>query len=177
MSISPQDWEKARRTVQNAVKSSLHCSIASRNLDGSPHITPIGSVVLLPEVGRGLWIDMFNRQLAANLTEDPRVTILAVDSGRLFWLRSLLGGSFVRPPGVRLGAEVSAPRPTTPAEVTRFQSFVGPGLRTKGGKMLWGRLTTARDLRIDSIVPLRIGPMTEADDTARIGDAVADRPS
>jgi hypothetical protein len=177
MAIAPEDWEKARQTVRMTVKSSLQCAIASRNPDGSPHLTPIGSVFLTPEVGKGFYIDMFNRQLAANVAEDPKVTIMAVDSGRLMWLRSLLGGSFVRPPGVRLVAEVGAPRPSTPEEVRQFQRFVGPMLRTRGGQLLWGRLGTVRDLRIDSIVPLRIGPMTESHESARIGATVADRPS
>jgi hypothetical protein len=157
------------------IKSSIHCAVASRNPDGSSHLTPIGSVVLT-DVGRGLYFDMFNEQLARNLAEDPRLTILAVDSGRLMWLRSLLRGGFVRPPGVRLLGEAGPARPSTPGEVKRFQRVVGPLLRTRGGQMLWGRLPYVRDLRIDTIVPLRIGAMTEAHTSAQIGATEIDRP-
>jgi hypothetical protein len=148
-----------RRTVAHSITSGLHCAIASRNPDGSAHLTPIGSVILT-DLGNGFYFDMFNRQLAHNLDTDPQVTILAVDSGKLMWLRSLLKGTFVRPPGVRMTAEVTQPRPSTREEIKQFYRVVGPMLRTRGGQLLWGRLPSVRDLRIKTITPLSIGAMT-----------------
>jgi hypothetical protein len=173
--MTPEQWELVRRTVELSVRSGLNCTIGSHNADGSLHLTPIGSVVLT-DVGKGFYFDIFNSQLARNLAADPRVTILAVDSGRLMWLRSLLKGSFVRPPGVRLTGQVGSPRPSTEAEIRRFHRVVGPLLHTRGGQMLWSRLPRVRDIRIESVIPLRIGPMTEESLTGAIPSSVLEHP-
>lgn len=172
MPVTPDEWALVRRTVALSIRSGLHCAIASRGPDGSPHLTPIGSVVLT-DVGKGFYFDIFNRELACNLAADPTVTILAVDSGRLMWLRSLLKGTFVRPPGVRMLAEVGQPRPSTPDEIRQFHRVVGPMLRTRGGQLLWSRLPRVRDLRITTIIPLSTGTMTSgAHPSATINHAV-----
>lgn len=80
MDITDEDWAMVRRLVPRTIRSSLHCSIASLNPDGSPHVTPIGSF-LPTEKGRGVYFDAFNAQLSANVDRDPRVTILAVNGG------------------------------------------------------------------------------------------------
>jgi uncharacterized protein len=162
VSVTQQEWEWARQVVHRAVGTSIHCAVASRDADGSPHVTPIGSVTLT-EPGRGFYFDIFNTQLARNISEDPRVAILAVDSGKLMWLRSLLGGRFVRAPGVRLVATVGARRPSTPAEVASFHRLVGPLRHTRGGRMLWGALPVVRDIEVERIIPLRTGTMTGVD--------------
>jgi hypothetical protein len=172
MPLTQAEWAMVRRTVRLSIRSGLHCAVASRNPDGSAHLTPIGSVILT-DIGRGFYFDIFNRELARNLDNNPQVTILAVDSGRLMWLRSLLRGAFVRPPGVRLTAEVGRPRPSTPDEIKQFHRVVGPMLRTRGGRLLWSRLPRVRDLRITSVTPLSIGPMTSgASPTATLNPAV-----
>jgi uncharacterized protein len=169
-----EDWARVRATVRSAIGSSLHCTIGSRNPDGSVHLTPIGSIVLT-EQGKGLYLDLFNRQLGENLDADPRVTILAVHSGRLMWLRSLLGSSFVRPPGVRLTGRVGPRRPSTTAEVKRFHRAVWPLIHAPGGRYLWWNAPFVRDIEFDGVVPLRIGRMTEGAD-ARIEPARWVRP-
>ncbi|WGX97189.1 pyridoxamine 5'-phosphate oxidase family protein [Nocardioides sp. L-11A] len=153
------DWLLARRVVRRAVATSLHCSVASTNADGSAHVTPIGSVQLTAP-GTGFYFDVFNRRLAENVARDPRVTIAAVDSGAVMWGRSLLRGRFVRPPGVLLVGTVGPARASTPAEVTRFHRVLGPLLRTPGGRALWGTLPRVRDLSVESVHPVRLGTMT-----------------
>ena len=58
----PLDWNLVRRGVTDAFRSSLHCSVATSNEDGSPHLTPIGSV-LLTEAGRGIYFEIFATQV------------------------------------------------------------------------------------------------------------------
>lgn len=48
MDITDEEWAMVRRIVPRVIRSSLHCSIASINPDGSPHVSPIGS--FLPTV-------------------------------------------------------------------------------------------------------------------------------
>jgi uncharacterized protein len=159
MTISETEWTMARRVVARARRTSLHCSIASANPDGTPHVTPIGSLVL-GDIGTGLYFDIFNRQLASNVAINPRVTILAVDSGRIMWGRSLLKAKFVEPPGIRLVGTISAPRNSRPDEVDRFHRALGPLLRTPGGRDLWGALPRVRDITVERVCALSIGTMT-----------------
>ncbi|WP_347957039.1 pyridoxamine 5'-phosphate oxidase family protein [Gordonia aichiensis] len=159
MGLTDEQWTAARRVVHRAIRSSLHCSITSLNADGSPHVTPIGSF-LPTSKGRGIYFDAFNKQLAANVDRDPRVTILAVDSGPVMWAKSLLRGHFVSAPGIRLVGTVGEQRESTEREVQRFHDLVGPLLKTKGGVRMWGSLPLARDVVIESIEPIHMGPMT-----------------
>ncbi|MFC0674542.1 pyridoxamine 5'-phosphate oxidase family protein [Brachybacterium hainanense] len=159
MEITDEEWTMVRRMVRRTIRSSLHCSIASLNPDGSPHVTPIGSF-LPTEKGRGVYFDAFNAQLAANVDRDARVTIQAVDSGPLMWARSFLKGRFVSPPGLRLVGTVGAQRRSSEQEVERFHRLVGPLLRTRGGALLWRSLPLARDVAVDRVVPIWMGAMT-----------------
>ena len=159
MTIAENHWFTAKDVVRRAVRTSLHCSIASTNADGSSHVTPIGSV-LLGDIGEAIYFDVFNKRLAGNIERHPRVTILAVDSGRLMWLRSLARNQFVAEPGVRLIGVVGPARESTPTEIHRFQSVVGPLLRTRGGQTLWGRLPRVRDVTVEDVELLSVGPMT-----------------
>lgn len=159
--ISDDQWSAVRSILRKANGSSLHASIASANADGSAHVTPIGSLMLGAK-GVGMYLDVFNSGLAANVDRDPRVSILVVDSRKVMWLRSLLGGAFVACPGVRLIGSVGPARPTTPAEIDRFGRHIGPLRRTRGARAMWGSLHTARDVTITRAQNLNLGPMTKA---------------
>lgn len=159
MEITDEQWTMVRRIVPRAIRSSLHCSIASLNPDGWPHVTPIGSF-LPTEKGMGVYFDAFNAQLAANVDRDPRVTILAAHSGPIMWGRSFLKGRFVSPPGIRLVGTVGVQRRSTTQEVERFHRLVGRLLRTKGGQRMWGSLSLVRDVTIERVVPIWMGAMT-----------------
>ncbi|WP_019202462.1 pyridoxamine 5'-phosphate oxidase family protein [Tsukamurella sp. 1534] len=154
------DWELARSVVRRAVRSSFHCAVGSRNPDGSPHVTPIGSLLLEKDSRTGIYFDVFNARLARNVAADPRVTILAVDTGTPLFLRALLRGRFDRPPGVQLTGTVGAPRPAEPEDVRRFRAVVGPLYRLPGGRAMWSDLSRVRDVRFDSVRRIRLGAMT-----------------
>ncbi|MDF0532470.1 pyridoxamine 5'-phosphate oxidase family protein [Tsukamurella sp. 8F] len=160
MSIREADWEFARRTVRRCVRSSLHCAVASRNTDGTPHVTPIGSLLLDAESHTGLYFDVFNTRLAHNVGADPRVAVLAVDSGPIRWLNALARGGFRESPGVRLTGTVSTPRRSTPDEIARFRAVVGPLMRLPGARIMWGDLPRVRDIRFESVERIRLGTMT-----------------
>lgn len=165
-------WKTTKSVFHRARASSLHCAIASIDPDGSPHVTPIGSV-LLGEPGRAVYFDAYNVALGRNLDHDPRCAILAVDSSKTGWLRALLRGRFDTAPGVRLVGTVSPARPATSAELDRFRRAVRPALRTKGGRLLWGdpERFRARDVTITGVQPVRISTMTRglwATETAEV---------
>jgi hypothetical protein len=157
----PDVWTTVRSVVARARSSSLHCSIASIGPDGTPHVTPIGSL-MLGAPGHASYLDVFNVQLGRNLDRDPQLAILAVDSGKVSWARSLLRGQFREAPGVRLLGTAGPSRPATDAELARFQRWVRVTLRTRGGRAMWGRTDglRARDVTIERVVPVRIPRMT-----------------
>jgi hypothetical protein len=144
-----------------AFATSFHFAIATVGADGQPHVTPIGSV-LLTDPGRGFYFEEFPTTLPRNLRRDPRVSILAVNSGRGLWLRALVMGRFAAPPAIRLhGRVVGGPREATAQELARWQRRVRLLRRLRGHALLWGRLRRVRDLEIDAAEPVRLGSMTE----------------
>ncbi len=154
-----RDWPGTRRMFRRAFRSSFHYSIASVAVDGSPHVTPIASV-LLTEPGRGIFFDIFTAQLSANLDRDPRICVMAVDSSRRFWFASLRRGRFIEPPALRLVGTAGPRRPATAVEQERWLRRVRPIRRLKGHDLLWGELPLVRDLTFENAMPVRLGRMT-----------------
>lgn len=159
--IDESAWELVRTLTRAGMLSSLHCSVASINADGTPHVTPIGSLLLNPKKpGHALYFEMFNTQLAANVAANPNVCILSVDSGRTTWIKALLSGSFKQRPAIRLMGTVGPLRPADEAEAARFKRLVKPALRTKGGRALWSATSPVRDVTITSFKTVHLGAMT-----------------
>ncbi|AKF86051.1 hypothetical protein MFUL124B02_20645 [Myxococcus fulvus 124B02] len=155
-----EQWARTRQLFSRAFASSLHFSIATVDADGAPHVTPIGSV-LLGAPGRGVFFEVFTRRLSMNLACDARLSILAVDSGRGFWLRSLFRGHFARAPAMRLvGRVLGSPRRATNEEQQRFARRVSAVRWMKGHDLLWGRLEFVRDFAVERIEPVHLGAMT-----------------
>jgi uncharacterized protein len=153
-------WRSVRTLWTEAFCTSFHFAIASVRPDGSPHVTPIGSILLLPEPGRAIYFEEFTRRLPDHLERDPRVSILAVRSGSWFWLRALVRGRFSAPPAVRLSGVVGDRREAAPEELARIRRRFR-GLRfTRGYGLLWERLGTVRDVKIHSVEPVILGAMT-----------------
>ncbi|MGK2950610.1 MAG: pyridoxamine 5'-phosphate oxidase family protein [Acidimicrobiales bacterium] len=159
--LDPDVWRTVRRTLARGQRTSLHCAIASTAPDGRAYVSPIGSVRLGP-AGTGTYLDVFNAQLRRNLEHDPRVTVMAVDSGLVTWVRALVTGRFATSPGVRLLGEAGPARPASDDEKQAFQRSVRPALLTRGGRAMWGRFddVVARDLTFTDVVPVRIGSTT-----------------
>lgn len=155
-----QEWATVRAVFNRAFASNLHFAIASVTEDGRPWVTPIGSV-LLTEPGRGIYFEEFTQRLAKHATRDGRISILAVDSRKRFWLRSLLQGRFATAPGVRLEANVLGPRrEATEQERARWLRRVRMFRGTRGHAFLWQRLGHVRDFEVTAIAPIRLGQMT-----------------
>ena len=150
----------AREMFRRAFRSSFHYAIATVGEDNAPHLTPIGSV-LFSDPGRGIFFDIFSSQLSQNLDRDPRVCVMAVDSGRSFWLASLARGRFNAPPALRLTGTAGPRREATPTEQHRWLRRVRPVRRLKGHQHLWGDLTHVRDLTFHTALPVHLGTTTK----------------
>lgn len=157
---SPEfDWAKTKDLFRRGFRSSMHCAIATVGDDGGPHVTPIGSVILT-DPGQGIFFDIFTSQLASNLDNDPRVCVLAVNSGRTFWLKSMVKGRFERPPALRLVGTVGPRRRATTEEQHRWLRRTRLTRWLPGYALLWSNLDHVRDLTFHTTVPVDMGPMT-----------------
>ena len=168
--ISGETWRWVRRLWARAFSSSMHYAVATVDAEGGPHVSPIGSV-MLTGLGRAIYFEEFTRQLPENLSGDNRVCILAVDSGKWFWLSALARGRFPTPPAVRLRGRVVGPRrPATEDERRRWQRRVRRLRWSRGHRLLWRRMGWVREIEFDEALPVGIGPMTRhlgSSDSAR----------
>ena len=159
-----EQWETAWDLVsRRTFRSSLHFAFASVNPDGTPHVTPIGSLILRRDEPTGFYFELFTKQLPRNLDQQPHVCILAVNSSKWFWLRALFFGRFPSPPAVRLRGTVGVRRQATEEEIALFLKRVRWTRWLKGYQRIWGnlRFVFVRDIHFESIEPVRLGPMTQ----------------
>ena len=150
-----QHWSK----ICDLMNKCFFCAIATVNEDGSPHITPIGSVILREDC-TGYFIQAFTVKMLKNLERDPRVCILSVNASFLFWVLALLMGYFPTPPAVRLRGVVGAKREGTKEQLGAFRQQVRFARVLKGYDLLWGNLKYIRDIRFESFEPVQLGTMT-----------------
>ncbi len=158
MEITSADWEIIRGIFGGAFASSFHFAVGSLGEDGSPNLTPIGSLVL-GDVGRGFYFDGYAAGLGRRVERDSRVCVMAVDASRWRMIQALWRGEARRPYGVRLHGTVGERRPATAAELERFQRRVRPLRFLRGHALLWGHLRTVRDVRFHAFEPVRIASL------------------
>ena len=152
-------WNLIRPIFDNAFKSCLHFAMATVNEDGSPHITPIGSLIFR-ETPTGFFYDEYCKKTDENITRNPTVCFLAVNADRSFWVKSLIKGKFSAPPAVRLMGTVGELREAAPDEIASWQNRVAFARLTKGYNIMWSRMHTVRDVQLNSFEPMSSGIMT-----------------
>lgn len=154
-----ENWSEVRLLFRESFKSSFHYAIASVADNGEPHVTPIGSLILT-EPGRGFYFEKFPRHLPRNVAGNNRICVLAVNSSRWFWLKSLWNGKFEAPPAVRLHGIARELRPANERETALWQKRVHRLRLTKGHKLMWSDMNMVREIEFDRLEPVCIGPMT-----------------
>lgn len=151
--------QQAWPTIQHLLQNSSEFTVASVRPDGSPHITPIGSIMLEPDC-RGLYIEKFPTNLPKNLECNPRICVYANSISWVAWIRGLLAGHTDSPMGVRLYGTAGPRRPLTPRELELFHRKVRFAKWTKGYEVLWAEFTHARDITFDHYEPILAGTFT-----------------
>lgn len=157
-----QHWTALREIVEQTMRTTNFCALATVGPDGSPHVAPIGSLFLL-EAGKGFYFEKFPKATRVNLEHDQRLCILAAPRGLRSFMTALFRGRFESAPGVRLFGRAEARRPATPAELGMWQERIKPYrlFRTlKGYRLLWENMDHVREITIDAFEPLRFGAMT-----------------
>lgn len=154
-----EHWAKIRTIFNEAYGSCFHYAVSTVNEDGSPHVIPIGALILREDC-TGFFFDEYCTGTRENLRRDPRVCILAVNADRTFWGKSLAAGKFLNPPAVILTGTAGPMREATADEIASFKNKVASARGTKGYNMLWEPLHTVRDLKFDSFQTIETGEMT-----------------
>jgi len=152
-------WKTIQLVFQQSLGSSLHYAVASVNEDGSPHLTPIGSL-FLRDNKKGFYFDIFSVNMSNNLKRNQRVCILAVNSGLVFWQKSFITGKCETPPSVRLMGTVGERRESTEEEVAVWRKHAEFARGMKGYDLLWKDMGFVRDIYFDSFEPVWMGEMT-----------------
>ncbi len=157
--ITPDQWNQIRRHFGRTFRSSLHYAIATVSEDGTPYVSPIGSLILL-EDNRGFYFEYFTRRLPINLKKNQRVAVLAVDSSKWFWLTSLFRGKFRRPPALRLLGTAGVRRKATEREMALWKKRIRPFRGLKGYDLLWSDMDEVREIVFDECLNVNLGEMT-----------------
>jgi len=159
VAITNEQWEIIRKLFAKTFFTSFHYAVATVNADGTPHVAPIGSLILR-ENGRGFFFEEYLGATARNFQADKRICVLAVHTSRLMFMKSLFLGRFTAPPAIRLTGTVGEKREATPEEIGLFRRRVGQFRFLKGYGLLWGRLRFVREVTFDAALPVNAGVMT-----------------
>jgi hypothetical protein len=164
MEISTTQWNEIKRLFERSFVSSFHYSIASVTDVGEPHVTPIGSLIL-GRPGQGFYFEEYATQLPRNYLNNRNICILAVDSGRWFWIKSLIGGRFASAPAIRLYGLAGERREASKKELILWHKRVKPMSFSKGHAMMWQNMKMVREIEITKVLPVHMGKMTAASQT------------
>src|SRR4030042_241584 len=152
-------WKTIRAIFEEAYKSCSHFAVATVNEDGSPHITPIGALILRDNQ-TGFYFEENPKKMPCNLKKNPRICVMAVNADKLFWGKALVEGKFTIPPAVRLSGTMGELRNATTDEISLWQDKVAIAKGMKGYKLLWEKMSKVRDITFDSFEPVLMGEMT-----------------
>jgi uncharacterized protein len=143
--IKDQHWKIIRELFNTSYNTTFHFSLGTVAVDGSPHITPIGSMILRDDK-TGFYFEGFSQEIPKNVKLNHRVCVMAVNTGKLFWLKSIIKGRFRTPPGVRLYGKAGEKRKSPADEMAKWQKRIKSLRKFKGYDLLWGDLKYVRDI-------------------------------
>ncbi|MCP5003426.1 MAG: pyridoxamine 5'-phosphate oxidase family protein [Planctomycetes bacterium] len=154
-----ENWAEIKKLFRQSFKSSFHYAIATVKENGEPHVTPIGSLILR-DLGHGFYFEEFTRQLPINFQNNKQVCILAVNSSRWFWIKSLFSGRFSSPPAIRLFGTVGEVRKASEKEIYLWHQKVRKVRSSKGFAIMWKNMSMVRDIDFSRVEPVYMGEMT-----------------
>ena len=152
-------WNSIRKLFLQTFYSSFHYAMATVTPDGRPHVTPIGSLILL-DPGHAIYFEEFPQHMPRNFESNPDVCVLAVRSGLLFWIMAILRGRFKTPPAIRLHGSVGQCREATAEELALWRKRTHRLRRTKGYGLMWARMHAVRDVNFSRVDGIHCGEMT-----------------
>ena len=153
------DWNKIRKHFNRSFSSNFYISIASVGSDNNPTVTPIGSLFLNDD-GTGFYFEKFPSKLPKHAKENPKVCLLGVNSGRVFWIKALFKEKFVDFPALKLYGELGEKRKATVNEIARLNRRMKMTNGLKGNTYLWGKMEFVRVIKFTKAEKINLGKMT-----------------
>lgn len=160
MEITQNSWLHIQNLFNNTFKNAFYYSLATVSADGTPHVAPIGSLIL-KDIGKGFYFEEYMSTTPKNLKENNKVCIMAVNKNKWNLLKFFVTGKFIEPAAVRLIGKVGEKREASTDEINTLLHRVKKYRFFKGHKLLWSRLRYVRDIDFDSFEPIRIGNLTK----------------
>jgi len=152
-------WPSIKAHFKRFIRKNSYVSLATVRPDGQPSVSPVGSFCLNNDC-TGYYLEKFTTSVAKNADQNPRVTVLGVDAGKWFWLKSIYKGRFDTVPGIKLYGVAGERRQATAAEKEKFLRLVKPLRRFKGYKLMWEDMDVIREIRFEDFELIRLGQMT-----------------
>ena len=155
-----ENWSAIKKHFSQSFGSSLHVSIASVDGNNTPTVTPVGTVFLNNDQ-TGFYFEKFISTLAKHSADNNQICLLAVNSSKLFWLKSLFKGRFNTYPAYRLYGTLGNLREATQTEKRALERRMKMTRNLKGHKYLWNDMTKVREIRFIKGEKINIGKMTK----------------
>ncbi len=156
-----KNWAEVNKIFKNSFLSSFHYSFGTVSKNGTPHITPIGSLILNPKEPKGVYFEIFTGKLKENIERNPNVCVMAVNSSKFFWLKSLMLNNFSTSPGIRLFGKATNRRRATDIEILRWRRRIRPLRITPGYDSLWKNLEYVREIEFEYFETIDLGRTTK----------------
>lgn len=155
------NWNKIRKHFNKSFSSNFYVSVASVDSENNPTVTPIGSLFLNDDQ-TGFYFEKFPSKLPENAKNNPKVCLLGVNSGRIFWVKALFKEKFTDYPAIKLYGELGEKRKATEKEIARLNRRMKITKGLKGNRYLWGKMENVRDIKFTKAEKINLGKMTAA---------------
>lgn len=155
MKITEEKWREIIRYYGDYKQTSM---IGSVNGEGQPNVTPIGSLCLKDDFS-GYYFDLFTKELSDNLDRNNNVCVLYVNTGILFWFKSLCINDYKKPPGIKLIGYAGNRRKASAEEIELFRNKTKALKMLKGYHTIFGGLSYVRDIKFTDYFMLNTGKM------------------
>ncbi len=153
------EWNKIRKHFNISFRSNFYVSIASVDFENNPTVTPIGSL-FLNDNQTGFYFEKFPSKLPIHVKSNKNICALGVNSGTLFWLKSLFKGKFENYPAIKLYGELGEIRQATEKEIDRLNRRMKTTKGLRGNSYLWGKMEFIREINFTKAEKINLGKMT-----------------
>lgn len=154
------DWNLIRNHFRKSFGTSLHYSIASVDKDNNPTITPIGSL-FLNDNRTGFYFERYPSNLPKNYIYNKNICVLAVNSSKWLWLKSLYKNKFTAHTAIKLYGTLGDKRQANDNEIRALKQRMRATNRLKGHKYLWDNMNMVRDIVFTQAEKINLGEMTD----------------
>ena len=154
------DWKTIRKQFNRSFRQNLHVPIASIDGNNNPTITPIGSLFLNHDQ-TGFYFEKFPSTLPKYAKINPNICVIAVNTSKWFWLKSILRGKFKSSPAIKLHGILGDRRRATSKEIQRLNRRMKSTKGMRGNVYLWSNMDFIREISFTRAESVNLGKMTE----------------